>query len=225
MNSAIAPSIISPAQQAISRYIDGIEDRNKKGLNLKVGHKRYMDSVTLCGPLLHEDLLYSPKVSQILIELLGEDLVLNNYTVVISLPGAKSQHIHSDGGSLFEPSCDIHLPPYAVTVAIPLVDIDLVCGPTAIWAGSHLKDGSAVRDSKGNVFPPRVPTPCLGDVSMFDYRTKPAGMANNANFARPILYIVFSRPWWIDSSNFSAQQRPVRITSKNLRGGPHTLRG
>lgn len=215
LNSVIHLDALSPAQQGIHGYIAGIEERNRNGLNLKVGDKRYMESIKISPPFDDNRLFAAPKVLQILISLLGNDLVLNSYTAVISLPGSQDQHIHSDGGHLFGASIGASLPPHAITVAIPLVDIDELCGSTAIWEGSHVKGKSAMRDQNGGLLPAKAPMPKLGDVYMFDYRLKHRGMANNSGFARPILYIVFSKPWWVDPKNF-ANQKPVIISKANL---------
>ena len=94
--------------------------------------------------------------------------MLNSYTSVISLPGSQNQQIHSDGGHLFGESIGASLPPHAITVAIPLVDIDKECGSTAIWGRSHIEGLSAVKDQNGALLPATAPFPGLGDVYMFD---------------------------------------------------------
>ena len=215
VNSVIHPDALSPAQQEIQGYISGIEERNRSGLNLKVGDKRYMETINVSHPFDDYRLFAAPKVLQILISLLGNDLVLNSYSSVISLPGSQNQHVHSDGTHLFGAPLGASLPPHAITVAIPLVDIDELCGSTAIWERSHIEGDSAVRDQNGILLPAAAPMSKLGDVYMFDYRLKHAGMANNSSLARPILYIVFSKPWWIDPKNF-CNQKPVAITKANL---------
>lgn len=223
VNSVIPLDALSLAQQEIQAYISGIEERNQSGFNLKVGDKRYMETIKVCPPFDDYRLFAAPKILQLLISLLGQDLVLNSYTSVISLPGSQNQHVHSDGGHLFGESISASLPPHAITVAIPLVDIDEVCGSTAFWGRSHIEGLSVVKDQNGAFLPATAPYPRLGDVYMFDYRLKHGGMANNSNFARPILYIVFSKPWWIDPSNFS-NQKPVAISEFNLERIPSRLR-
>lgn len=215
MNSVIPLNALNLAQQEIQGYISGIEERNKNSLNLKVGDKRYMETIKICPPFDDDRLFAAPKVLQVLISLLSNDLVLNSYTSVISLPGSQNQHVHSDGGHLFGAFIGTTLPPHAITVAIPLVDIDKLCGSTAIWERSHLEGVSSVQDQNGILLPAKAPMPKLGDIYMFDYRLKHAGMANNSSLARPILYIVFSKPWWIDPANFG-NQKPVAISKANL---------
>lgn len=216
MNSVIEADVISLAKCAIDEYLENAEERNDKKLNLKVGDKRFMESLNICPPFDNEKLFCPPKVLQVLVGLLGNDLVLNSYTAVISFPGSKDQGIHADGGFLFDDPVNPALPPHAITVAIPLINISEECGSTAIWNGSHIQGDSAVRGLDGILLPAQIPFPKLGDVYMFDYRIKHAGMANNSVAARPILFIVFSKPWWIDPTNFSSQRKPVQISKDNL---------
>ena len=116
------------------------------------------------------------------------------------------------------------MPPHAITLAIPLIKLDENCGSTAIWAKSHLEGMKIVFDSNTKkILPAKLPLPNLGDIYMFDYRVKHSGMANNSNYARPILYIVFSKPWWIDPSNFSANYKPLNITSDGLKLIPKNI--
>ncbi|MDB4346319.1 phytanoyl-CoA dioxygenase [bacterium] len=215
INSVISLDALNLAQREIQGYISGIEERNRNGFNLQVGDKRYMEIIKVCPPFDDCRLLAAPKVLQVLISLLGEDLVLNSYTSVISLPGSQDQGVHRDGEPLFGESICASLPPHAITVAIPLVDIDKLCGSTAIWGRSHIEEFSAVKDQNGALLPATAPFPKLGDVYMFDYRLKHAGMANHSSLARPILYIVFSKPWWIDPINFR-NQKPVAISKADL---------
>ena len=215
MNSVVPLDALSNAQQEIKKYISGIEERNKSNRNLKVGDRRFMETINIYPPFNDDRLFAPPKVLQILTFLLGADLVLNSYTSVISLPGSQDQHVHQDGESLFNISIATQLPPHAITVAIPLVNIDALCGSTAIWERSHIEGDSALKDQNGILLPPQTPMVNVGDIYMFDYRVKHAGMANNSSFARPILYVVFSKPWWIDHQNF-ANQKPVNISSSGL---------
>ena len=57
----------------------------------------------------------------------------------------------------------------------------------------------------------------MGDVYMMDYRLIHGGLPNESESERPILYLVYGRPWFHDGFNFS-DQPPVEITSKQLEG-------
>ena len=224
INSVIPLDLLKLANKEIQQYIENIEQRNEDNLNLKVGDRRYMEPINLKHPFIDNRLFCPNKVLQILIRILGSDLVLNSYTAVISLPGAKMQQLHSDGSHLFETKTNFRLPPHAITLAIPLIKLDENNGSTAIWAKSHLEGMKVVKDSNTKkILPANLPLPNLGDIYMFDYRVVHAGMANNSNYARPILYIVFSKPWWIDPNNFSANYKPLNITSDGLKSIPNNI--
>ncbi len=224
INSVIPLDLLNLANKEIKQYIENIEQRNEDKLNLKVGDRRYMEPINIKHPFNDNRLFCPNKVLQILINILGRDLVINSYTAVISLPGAKIQHIHSDGSHLFKTKSNVPLPPHAITLAIPLIKLDKNCGSTAIWVKSHLEGMKVVVDSNAKkTLPAHLPLPNLGDIYMFDYRVKHAGMANKSDYARPILYIVFSKPWWIDPSNFSANYKPLNITSDELKLIPKNI--
>lgn len=217
INSVIPLDLMNLANEKIKPYIESIEQRNEDKLNLKVGNRRYMEPIKIKNPFNDRRLFCPDKVLQILLSILGNDLVINSYTTVISLPGAKQQHVHSDGSKLFTTKIDVPLPPHAITLAIPLIKLDINCGSTAIWTKSHLDEEKFLVDANTKeLLPAQVPLPNLGDIYMFDYRIKHAGMANKSDYARPILYIVFSKDWWIDSKNFSKNYKPLNITPEEL---------
>jgi ectoine hydroxylase-related dioxygenase (phytanoyl-CoA dioxygenase family) len=103
---------------------------------------------------------------------LGEDFQLSNFTTVVSNPGAPIQHIHRDSEHLFPGhSFGPDLLVYEVNPAVPLIDVDLRTGPTAVWLGSHRWPGT-VADVKTMTASPLQ----RGDCMMLDYRTLHAGL-------------------------------------------------
>jgi hypothetical protein len=44
-----------------------------------------------------------------------------------------------------------------------------------------------------------------GSMLIFDYRVVHRGTANTGAEPRPVLYMVYSKPWWADRVNFSEQ--------------------
>ena len=64
-------------------------------------------------------------------------LKLAAFGVVCSTPSAPAQTVHRDGGTLFGSDIDRLLPTFAITVAIPLLEMNEVNGTTALWLGSH----------------------------------------------------------------------------------------
>src|SRR5580704_9239831 len=158
---------------------------------LEVGGARYDITVQMTDAFGTPDAFANPLLIKFLGSLLGEDLRLSNFTLVVAHPGAPQQHAHRDHGHLFSrPGVGPNLPVYAVNVAVPLIDVDIPTGPTAVWLGSHRSGQNTARLT--------ALTACTwrrGDCVMLDYRTMHAGLANLSKRARPIVYMVYACPW------------------------------
>lgn len=212
IEKALNADLVGRLQQAfLSQY--AAKDRSElERDNLRVGHERFQMTVDIAPPFDAPDIYANPVVLPILVRLLGPGLVLNSFGSVCAFPGSKAQHVHLDHPLLFE-AVDVNrsMPPYAVTVVIPLVDIDDTVGPTAVWPGSH-------REGQARVFPDHLalaPKPRMGDVFLMDYRLVHGGRANSSTRPRPILYLVYSRPWFRDAANFG-KQRPILMSREAL---------
>jgi hypothetical protein len=165
---------------------------------LQVGDARYDITVEMTGAFGMPEAFANPLLVKFLRPLLGgDDMRLSNFTMVVAHPGAPQQHAHRDHGHLFfQPGVGPNLPVYAVNVAVPLIDVDIATGPTAILLGSHR-------------WPPQTPiltdmAACMwrrGDCVLLDYRTMHAGLANYSQQARPIMYMVYACPWFFDDNN------------------------
>ena len=164
---------------------------------LEVGGARYDITVQMSGAFGTPDAFANPLLIKFLRSLLGEDLRLSNFTLVVAHPGAPEQHAHRDHGHLFvRPGVGPSLPVYAVNVAVPLIDVDIENGPTGIWLGSHRSAQSTAQRS--------TMTACgwrRGDCVLLDYRTMHAGLANFSQRPRPIMYMVYACPWFFDDVN------------------------
>ena len=98
------------------------------------------------------------------------------------------------------------VPPYAVTVLIPLLDLNEETGSTQIWEGSHrLGRNDEVRGQPTNA------DVRAGSCLAFDYRLYHGGTPTLGESPRPVLYLVYSRPWFRDSKNFFSHP-PLPIT-------------
>jgi hypothetical protein len=165
---------------------------------LEVGGARYDITPRMIGTFGRPEVFANPALLKILRQLLGRGMQLSNFTMVVSHPGAPQQHVHRDCAHLFDGAgVGPNLPVYAINVAVPLIDVDLETGPTAVWLGSHrLPQNGAVKDADM--------THCAlkrGDCMMLDYRTLHAGLANRSQKVRPIVYMVYARPWFFDDVN------------------------
>lgn len=187
------------------------EPERAKGLQ-RVGDKRWMKSITVKPPFSDPRLLTPVLITPYLQKALGEELVLNNVGVVSSLPGSQDQHEHRDLPLLFEGmDIDLDMPTYAITLLIPLIDANHQHGSTRLQPGSHrMKDGEA------STAPSLVPDVPVGSCILMDYRLRHGGTANLSNVTRPLLYLVYSRPWFRDYRNFR-KQPPLKIKRGTLR--------
>ena len=211
LQDIIDPALILAARQAFvrgyARYLNGQEH----GDALQVGDRRLMITISLDPPFDRPELFANVWLLQVLKAVFADDFVLGGYGVVCSLPGAQSQHCHRDGGILFPQSgLDRLLPAAAVTVAIPLLDMNEAHGTTAIWLGSHRDfDLTAVHTSAEKGEEPDVQE---GSCVLWDFRVAHAGTPNRSAMPRPLLYMTYCRPWFLDHQNY--QKQPMLRASK-----------
>jgi len=162
---------------------------------LRVGQGRYDITLRMTGVFGGTEVIANTLLLKVLAPLLGDDMQMSNFTVVVAHPGATKQHAHSDHPHLFsEPRISPTLPVYAVNVAVPLIDVDIETGPTGVWLGSHRSAPKVLT----------APTACAlrrGDCLLVDYRTLHAGLPNRSVRARPIVYMVYARRWFFDQGN------------------------
>lgn len=173
---------------------------------LRLGDQRYMLTVDMDEPFNDPALFASPLVLPIFQKLLGVDCVVGAFTSVISLPGSKNQSLHKDHPALY-PSTRWHhrLPSFAIQLIVPLVPLDDMVGTTRVIKGSHTVPASSAK--KMEMQDPFVP---LGSCLINDYRLSHHGLGNRSDKVRPILTIIYNRPWFRDYVNYS-KQPPLRL--------------
>lgn len=174
---------------------------------LRVGNLRRLITVELSGVFGDPALYANPAVMDVMTSTFDGDFVLDSFGVILSLPGAELQHRHRDGQFLFETGIAAMLPVHAVTVGIPLVDMNALQGTTEIFPGSH-------RISRWQEGSPSVsPDVAAGSCAIWDFRVLHRGTANNSIRCRPLLYMTYSKPWWRDWTNYEqvwTDSGPVR---------------
>jgi hypothetical protein len=166
---------------------------------LKTGEGRYMMTIELCGGFGNPAVFANDAVLQVLGAALEKDFVLESFGMVLSLPGAGVQPRHRDGDFLFDAGVASLLPPHAITVGIPLADMDSGLGTTEIFPGSHRPTNW--REQSLSVRPQVPAGACL----MWDYRTLHRGTENRSGQHRPLIYATYSKPWWRDLGNFERE--------------------
>lgn len=169
------------------------------GFASAVGHRRQVHSVLLDQGCPAAEVLLHPALDTVFALGLGADYLFEAVGVISAAPGAKAQHAHRDGGTLFPGSgLDRMLPPAALTLAIPLVDQDADNGLTAFWPGTH-------RDRDSDPLDPPVAAPMpRGSAAVWDYRVLHRGEDNRSTAPRPLLYVTVCRPFWTDHMNFES---------------------
>lgn len=188
---------------------------------LKVGHRRFMITPEFAPPFADPEVYASTGILRLMRSLLSDECILGSFGAVVSLPGAEAQHVHRDFGGLFpEVGLDAMLPPYAITAVVPLIDVDEVTGTTVVWPGSHRQRTPANDYEPAQALWPKM---CAGDVLLMDYRLVHGGSANVSTAPRPILYMVYYRPWFRDHVNYSVQER-LRISRDMLEALPREHR-
>jgi hypothetical protein len=194
---------------------------------LRVGDRRTMVTVRVEGSFNSPAVYANSRTFGLLKYLLSDAMILGSMGAVAALPGAQWQHQHRDHANIFDTTmvypggdrCYPVLPPYAITLVLPLVPLDEMTGSTRLWPGSHL-----VLDSHALDGAPADPTVGLGDCYLMDYRLMHGGMPNRSDIVRPILYNVYYRPWFRDYQNYPLQS-PLAMTETERRKVPQAYRG
>ena len=229
LKNAFPEALIRKVAEAFEQTYLSLSTKELKKRDALVGDRRYMITVDIKKPFNNVGLYANPVLMPILESLLSVHLRIASFGVVVAKPDADDQPIHLDHPPLFDSNsqCD-QLPPYAVTLVVPLVEITEQRGPTAIWTGTH-RSPDRLRQLQQLMETPdyteaQRPTTKLGDAYVMDYRVIHGGLANNSDVARPILYVVYSRPWFRDGFNFSAQPS-VLISKKQRKKIPERWQG
>lgn len=132
-------------------------------------------------------------------DILGAECILGSFGAVTALPNAEAQHVHRDHPFLFhDAGIDELVPAYATNAVVPLVNINDHYGTTRVWPGSHRVASDEARElpSEDTVAP-------VGSCILMDYRLLHGGTVNHSEQMRPILYLIYHRPWFKDYVNFS----------------------
>ena len=105
--------LISKLNQAFHGNYGSYFDEREYANALEVGNKRRMLTVDFQKPFNHPNLYGNQFLMYLMRDLLGEDFVLGSFGAVISLPGAKDQHIHRDHPALFpDDSLNLKVPSF-----------------------------------------------------------------------------------------------------------------
>ncbi len=223
LRRAVDRSALSSAHRAIVESLCSLDADAAKRQGVRVGDGRYMVTLDLNPPFDKPELFASAPLLAVARATLGVDAIINSFAVVIAFPGAKAQRPHVDHRMLFpgDEAASMSAPPYALTAIIPLLDLDESTGSTEVWPhGPNMPTPDLwTSNPSGSTVLPLA----LGDVGLIDYRVCHGGTPNPGLVPRPILYIVYSRPWFRDADNFS-EIPPLRVSPQHLANVPAEYR-
>ncbi|MGJ8560297.1 MAG: phytanoyl-CoA dioxygenase family protein [Litorimonas sp.] len=204
LKNSLNASILEECKEHLfERYDEYFQDKRPKD-SLRVGNKRFMITLALAWPLSQPEIFAPPTIMPVLERLLSNKLILGSLVAVTSLPGAKTQSRHRDHHALF-PNEDITPPPFATSVMIPLIDMNEEVGVTRLFKGTHLQPTDVA-----NTMPGQDPIVPVGSCFLMDYRVQHQGMANkSSDKIRPVITLVFQRPWFRDYVNYDNQDRMI----------------
>lgn len=169
-------------------------------------------------PFNAPDVVANPLLMPLIHALLGPQAKLVYAGLILSFPESADQPWHQDGAALFDgaPSVVGDLPPYALNVFVPLEPVTEALGPTEFWVGSHkesacrqimtkLQTQQAGKNQSTNtdIIGPLLQT---GDVLIYDYRMCHRGARNLSQKVRPMLYLMYARPWFYEHLNFGSER-------------------
>ena len=188
-------------------YLDGSEHEDA----LMVGPQRVLITIKLEPPFDDRRLFANSYLLPVIGAALDDGFVLGAFGIVCSLPSAPAQYPHHDGGILFCSGVDHVLPATAITVGIPLLEMNEVNGTTAVWLGSH-RDPNRLKEE------PIEPAVSEGSCMLWDFRLWHCGTPNLGPFPRPLLYLTYCRPWFVEP-NFgekNPRQKPFLASKRFL---------
>ena len=84
-----------------------------------------------------------------------------------------------------------------------------VHGTTALWLGSHRDENRA---SKEEAIEPVVHE---GSCMLWDFRLYHRGTVNRGTEPRPLLYLTYCRPWFVEHLNFSKESKAEAAACQN----------
>jgi len=146
---------------------------------------------------------------------LGDGFILGSFTSVASLPGAPDMRMHKDHPALFSSDELSHpLPTFAVTMLLPLLGLNAEMGTTRVVKRSHRT--TSVEAAKMDFQDPLGPP---GSCLLMDYRLSHQGLANRSQVVRPVLSLVYNRPWFRDAANYK-KQVPVDLPAAEFERVP-----
>jgi hypothetical protein len=161
-------------------------ERYAGGTDPNRGPSRHQMYLPFEPPFSDPALWADPTVLRIVELVLGPDFECTYYGSDTPYPGSDHQPVHQDGGPLF-PEWGTRPPLYCVAVNVPLVDVDADNGPLEWFPGTEQPEPDAE--------PERFTGPA-GTMLLRDTRVWHRGSPNVGDGPRPMLALLYTRPWY-----------------------------
>lgn len=220
LDNVFSPATVAAMQTEFSRQQAGCLARPERSGVLKVGDRRYMLTMALEGIFGDARVVASDLLLPLMRALLGPECILSAYTAVVSQPGSADQEPHKDHTPLFEESgWKLEMPSFAAQVIVPLEPLDHVTGTTRIVPCSQRRP---LREAMANL-PANDPQVPLGSCLLLDYSVAHHGLGNRSARMRPIVNLIYSRPWFRDCRNYHLQP-PLRFSDGFYDHAPESVR-
>ena len=218
IDDLLSPELIRELKIA---HADAVANWQEAGLGTpnNVGDKRFTVPIRMKAPFNDPALFANPVIMDMLTTAMGEKPIINAFGAVETRAGAKMQHVHREHPLLFR-SDDVNavIPTYAVTMLIPLIDLDEEAGGTQLWEKTHkLPTGEKWQGD------PSVVYTRAGSALTFDYRVYHGGMPCRADHGRPMIFLSYSLPWFKDTLAFESHAA-LAITEAELQAIPEEHR-
>lgn len=199
-------------QELYDTYVERYQryfTNEKKADALKVGSKRYMITVDVEGPFNSPQVYANPFIEPIIREVLGPEMIMGGFNSVCLLPESQHMRIHKDHPALFPESRDPDsLPSFAITAVVAMRGFNAEAGTTRVYKGSN-----HVSSRKARQMDHQDPEGPQGSCLLMDYRLSHQGRANRSDEIRPILTMIYHRPWFRDIVNYGMQD-PLRMSDE-----------
>ena len=199
-----------------STYGDYMRPGQKLYRSFQDDPKRAQIPVAPAGALANPLLFANPAVMRLVHDFMGPKAIIGEMGGVISHPGSQPQYTHRDSDFLFGGlPVELDLPPPSLTITVPLIDVPLEGGPTEYWPGSHRDIDPGALEAVQAVAPRRTPLRA-GTLLFYDGRLIHRGGPNHSNTIRPIVYVAYQHPWYIERPGYEAKPQ-VRVTTAMLK--------
>jgi hypothetical protein len=213
---AVDLGLLAQCRDALEREHPNLYAQDCDAGRFYVSEGRFYTTLEIHGPWAAPEVLLPQALEAVLVDILGPDFVFDAWGIINALPGAAEQRWHRDGGILFPGHpLEFMLPASAVTLAIPLVEMNEATGTTGFALGSHRKAGHVDEPD----FEPIVP---VGSAVLWDFRVFHKGLKNNAGHARPLIYATLCRSWWRDVKNFNSGRGDKLLIRRATLHGMHS---